>query len=50
MDFKYSHELHDREDDYPLAPEVINIETEITGVEQHKLCAHYFGKASPFSR
>ena len=47
---EYPPELHDRADDYPLAPEVMTIEPEITGVKQHNLRAQYFGAACPFSR
>ena len=31
VDLEYPAELHDRDDDYPLAPEVMTIEPEITG-------------------
>ena len=34
-DLEYLPELHERDDDYPLAPEVITIEPEITGEKQH---------------
>ena len=50
VDLEYPPELHDRDDDYPLAPEVMTIEPEITGVKQHNLYAQYFGAACPFSR
>ena len=50
VDLEYPPELHDGDDDYPLAPEVITIEPEITGVKQHNLRAHYFGASCPFSR
>ena len=50
VDLEYPPELHDRDDDYPLAPEVMTIEPEITGVKQHNLRAQYFGAACPFSR
>ena len=42
-------ELHERVDDYPLAPEVMIIEPEITGEKQHNLRAQYFWAACPFS-
>ena len=42
-------ELHERYDDYPLAPEVITIEPEITGEKQHNLRAQYFDAACPYS-
>ena len=50
VDLEYPPELHDRDDDYPLAPEVMTIEPEITGVKQHSLRAQYFKAACPFSR
>ena len=45
-----SPEIHDCDDDYLLAPQVMTIEPEITGVTQHNLRAKYFGAACPFSR
>ena len=50
VDLQYPPEIHDRDDDYPLAPNVMTIEPEITGVKQHNLRAQYFGAACPFSR
>ena len=50
VDLEYPPELHDRDDDYPLAPEVMTIEPEITGEKQHNLRAQYFGAACPYSR
>ena len=47
---EYSAELHERDKDYLLAPEVMTIEPEITGEKQHNLRAQYFGAACPFSR
>ena len=43
-------ELHYRDDDYPLAPETINIDIEITGEKQHQLRAKYFGATCFVSR
>ena len=43
-------ELHERDDDYPLAPEVMTIEPEIIGEKQHNLRAQYFAVACPYSR
>ena len=37
VDLEYPSELHDRNDNYLLAPEVMTIEPEITGVKQHNL-------------
>ena len=47
---EYPPELHERDDDYPLAPEVMTIKPEITGKKQHNLRAQYFGAACPYSR
>ena len=50
MDLEYPPELHERDDDYPLAPEVMTIEPEITGEKQHNLRTQYFGAACPYSQ
>ena len=50
VDMEYPPELHERDDEYPLAPEVMTIEPEITGEKQHNLRAQYFGAACPYSR
>ena len=50
VDLEYPLELHDRDDDYSLAPEVMSIEPEITAEKEHNLRAHYFVAACPFSR
>ena len=50
VDLEYPPELHNRDDDYSLAPEVMTIEPEITGVKQHNLRAQYFGEGCLFSR
>ena len=50
VDLDYPPELNERDDDYPLAPETMNIDAEITGEKQHQLRAKYFGAACPFSR
>ena len=47
---EYPPELHERDDDYSLAPEAMTIEPEITGEKQHNLRAQYFGAACPYSR
>ena len=39
VDLEYPLELHERDDDYPLAPEVMTIEPETTGEKQHNLRA-----------
>ena len=50
VDLEYPPELHERDDDYPVAPEVMTIEPEITGAKQHNLRAQYFGVVCPYSR
>ena len=50
VDMEYPPELHEGDDDYPLAPEVMTIEPEITGEKQHNLRAQYFCAACPYSR
>ena len=50
VDLKYPPELLERDDDYPLAPEVMTIEPEIINEKQHNLRAQYFGAACPYSR
>ena len=47
---EYPRELHDRDDDYPMAPEIMAITPEITGPKQHELRAKYFATACPHSR
>ena len=49
VDLDYPPELHERDDDHSLAPEVMTIEPEITGQKQHNLRAQYFGAACPYS-
>ena len=49
IDLDYPPELHDRNDDYPLAPKMMNIDAKITGEKQHQLRAKYFGAACPFN-
>ena len=46
----YRKKLHERDDDYPMAPELMTIEAEIIGEKQHALRAQYFGAACPFTR
>ena len=43
-------ELDERDVDSPLAPEVMTIELEINGENQHNLRAQYLGAACPYSR
>ena len=50
VDMEHLPELHERDDDYPLALEVMTIEPEINGDKQHNLRAQYFGVSCPYSR
>ena len=50
FDMNYPLELHERDDDFWMAPELIIIEAEITGEKQHELRAQYFGAACPFTQ
>ena len=50
VDLEYPPEVHERDDDSSLAPEIMTIEPEITGEKQHNLLAQYFGDACPYSR
>ena len=50
VDLEYPPELHESEDDYHLALEVMTIEPEITGEKQRNLLAQHFGTACPYSR
>ena len=50
VDYEYPPELHERDNDYPLAPAVMPIEPEITGEKQHNLRVKYFGAACLYSR
>ena len=49
MDVDYPPELHDCDDDYPLAPKTMTIEAVMTSEKQHELRAKYFGAGSQFS-
>ena len=50
VDLEYPPEQHERDDDYPMAPELMTITTNITGPKQHKLQAKYYAASCPFSR
>ena len=50
LDLEYPPEVHERDDDYPLATEIVTIEPEITLEKQHNLRAQYFGAACPYSQ
>ena len=50
VDLEYPPAFHERDDDYPLASEVMTIEFEMTNEKQYNLRAQYFGAACPHSR
>ena len=50
VDLEYPRELHDRDDDYPLAPELFEITTEMLSEKQHALRRKYYGASDPYSR
>ena len=50
VDLEYPPELHDRDDDYPLAPELFEITTEMLSEKQHALRRKYYGASNPYSR
>ena len=50
VNIDYPQELHKRDEDYPMTPKLMTIETEIIKEKQHKLRAQYFGSACPFNR
>ena len=50
VDMEYPSELHNRDDDYPMAPEIMAITPEITGPKQRKLRAKYFAADCQYSR
>ena len=49
-DLVYPNAIHDRDDDYPLAPEVMQIKTEMLSEKQMRLRRLYYGDSDPFNR
>ena len=47
VDLEYPAELHDRDDDYPMAPELLDITPEMLSETQHRLVVKYFNAAVP---
>ena len=47
VDLKYSNATHDRDDDYPLTPEVMQIKTEMLSEKQMHLRRLYYGDSEP---
>jgi len=50
VELEYDQNFHDRDDDYPMAPRMMDIETRITGPKQHELHLKYYGQAKAYSR
>ena len=50
VDLKYPANIHDRDDDYPLAPELLEINTEMLSEKQLRLRRLCYGDSEPFSR
>ena len=50
VDLEFPREIHDRDDDYPLAPEVLEIKTEMLSAKHLQLRRKYYGAATPCSR
>ena len=50
VDSEYPPKLSEREDNYPLAPEVITINPQITGEKQHNFGGQYFSAACTYNR
>ena len=47
---EYPREIHDRDDDYPLAPELMEIKTEMLSAKHLQLRRKYYGAATLYSR
>ena len=50
VDIEYPDAKHDRDDDYPLAPEIMQIKTEMLSEKQIRLRRLYYGDSDTFSR
>ena len=50
VDLEYPNAIHDRDDDYPLAPEMMQIKTEMLSEKQLRLRRLYYGDSDPSSR
>ena len=47
---EYPTALHERDDNYPMAPELMTITPDTTGPKQQELKDKYFASACPYSR
>ena len=50
VDLEYSANIHDCDDDYPLAPELLEIRTEMLSEKQLRLRRLFYSDSEPFSR
>ena len=50
VDLEYPQEIHDRDNDYPMAPELLDIAPEMMSDTQHRLVVKYFNAAVPGSK
>ena len=50
VDLEYPPEIHDRDDDYPMAPELLDITPEMLSETQHRLVVKYYNAAVPGSK
>ena len=50
VDLEYPPEIHDRDDDYPMAPELLDITPEMLSETQHRLVIKYYNAAVPGSK
>ena len=50
VDLEYLVAIHDRDDDYLLAPELLEIKTEMLSEKQLRLRGLYYGDCEPYSR
>ena len=46
----YPPEIHDRDDDYPMAPQLMNVRPELLSETQHRLLVNYFNGVAPESK
>ena len=50
VDLEYPTEIHDRDDDYPMASQMINVRPETLSETQHRLLVDYFNGRAPGSK
>ena len=50
VDLEYPIEIHDRDDDYPLAPEIMEVTASMHSEKHLELIRKYYGRSAPFSK